>query len=306
MGAPVPPLDDAVRASLTARFGAAIDPWFDTLPRDLSSLADRWQVALDEPIPRGSMSVAFWCRARDGRRAVLKVSPDRARLATEAAALATWATPHTPSVLAVDERLGALLLEAIEPGIALIDSCAYPPLERVAALVTSLRATGVPNRSYPTVADRVDYLFDAGTKPYERRPQLFDIVPRRLYEAGRQLARRLAAEVPPTALLHGDLTPRNILDGGDRRGLVAIDPAPCLGADNAFDAVDVVLWQADGTDTIRARAEELAPMLDVTHTRVLDWCTAFAAMAALELAEAGSSTEQVDAMVDLAARALTA
>jgi streptomycin 6-kinase len=31
------------------------------------------------------------------------------------------------------------------------------------------------------------------------------------------------------------LTPSSILDGGAERGLVAIDPAPCLG-DPAFDA----------------------------------------------------------------------
>jgi streptomycin 6-kinase len=42
-------------------------------------------------------------------------------------------------------------------------------------------------------------------------------------------------------VLHGDLTPSNILDGGAERGLVAMDPAPCLG-DAAFDAVDLILW----------------------------------------------------------------
>lgn len=79
--------------------------------------------------------------------------------------------------------------------------------------------------------------------------------------------------VSPTALLHGDLTPRNILDGGDRRGLVAIDPAPCLGADLAFDAIDLLLWRADDVDMIAARAEQLAPAIDVDASRLLDWCT---------------------------------
>ena len=48
-------------------------------------------------------------------------------------------------------------------------------------------------------------------------------------------------------MLHGDLTPGNILDGGTERRLVAIDPAPCLG-DAAFDAVDLILWQAGNLD----------------------------------------------------------
>ena len=38
-------------------------------------------------LSRGSVSAVYWCRMADGRRAVLKVSPDRARLAFEAAAL---------------------------------------------------------------------------------------------------------------------------------------------------------------------------------------------------------------------------
>jgi hypothetical protein len=44
---------------------------------------------------------------------VLKASPDRARLAFEAAALDAWHTVHTPAVIALDERLGALVIEAI-------------------------------------------------------------------------------------------------------------------------------------------------------------------------------------------------
>src|SRR5207253_747165 len=80
-------------------------------------------------------------------------------------------------------------------------------------------------------------LFDSGTKPYTRHPELLELIPLELYERGRRLASRLVEHVSPTSLLHGDLTPSNILDGGGKRGLVAIDPAPCLGDDLAFDAV---------------------------------------------------------------------
>jgi len=111
------------------------------------------------------MSVVIGCRMADGRRAVLKVSPDRIRLVNEAAALESWATAHTPSVLAVDESAGALLLEAIEPGDPLIDSTTYPSVESVAELLTSLQDTGVSEPSYPPLANRIAYLFDSGTKP---------------------------------------------------------------------------------------------------------------------------------------------
>ena len=134
-----------------------------------------------------------------------------------------------------------------------------------------------------------------------------ELIPLQLYERGRQLATRLAEHVSPTSLLHGDLTPSNILDGGTQRGLVAIDPAPCLGDDLAFEAIDLLLWQADDVETIVARAEELAPAIDVDAGRLLDWCTAFAGMTALELAEASDSPrERIEAAVTLAREAPTA
>jgi streptomycin 6-kinase len=84
-------------------------------------------------------------------------------------------------------------------------------------------------------------------------------------------------------LLRGDLTPSNILDGGASRGLVAIDPAPCLG-DAAFDAVDLIVWQAGDLETVQARTKRLAAATGIDAERFFRWCVAFAAMAGLELA----------------------
>ena len=296
-----PRIDDRVRRRLTARFGVEVGAWFDELPAVLSALAERWEIEFGSPIPHGGMSVVFRCQMIDGRPAVLKISPDRTRLANEAAALDSWTTAHTPSVLAVDENTGALLLEAIEPGTRLAESLIYPRLESVAELLTSLHETGVPEPSYPPLAHRIAYLFDSGTKLYTRHPHLIELIPLELYERGRQLASRLVEHISPTSLLHGDLTPSNILDGGNQRGLVAIDPAPCLGDDLAFDAIDLLLWQADDVDVIGARAEVLASAIDVDASRILDWCSAFAGMTALELAEAPeSSPKRIHAAVTLA------
>jgi streptomycin 6-kinase len=241
----------------------------------------------------------------DGRSAVLKASPDRARLAFEAAALDGWHTVHTPAVLALDERLGTLLIEAIEPGTPLAVSSTYPALESVAELLSSLHASAVPDPSYPTVAQRVTYLFDSSVKLYERHPQLTALLPPELYERGRRLATRLAQDAWPIVLLHGDLTPGNILDGGAERGLVAIDPAPCLG-DATFDAVDLILWQADDLETIQARAERVAVATGTDAARLLGWCTAFAGMTALELASQGNGPRRrTEALLRLAAHAPT-
>jgi streptomycin 6-kinase len=301
-GPSVPGIDAGARRRLTARFGDEVAPWLDELPGVLSALARRWQLELGPPIPRGSVSVVLRCRMADGPGAVLKVSPDRARLAFEAIALEGWHGGHTPAVLGLDEQLGALLIEAIEPGTPLVVSSTYPDLASVAELLRSLHTSGVPDPTYPTVAWRVAYLFDSSMRLYDRHPELTALVPPELYERGRRLATRLAQDASPIVLLHGDLTPSNLLDGGAERGLVAIDPAPCLG-DPAFDAVDLLCWQADDLETIQARAERLADATGTDAERLLGWCTAFAAMTALELAsQASGPGPRAEALLKLAAQ----
>jgi streptomycin 6-kinase len=76
------------------------------------------------------------------------------------------------------------------------------------------------------------------------------------------------------------------------------------GDDLGYDAIDLLLWQADDVDVIAARAEQLAPAIDVDPGRLLDWCTAFAGMTALELAEApDTSRKRIQAAVGLANQA---
>ena len=245
----------------------------------------------------------FHCRAADGRPAVLKASPDRARLASEAAALDAWHTRRTPDVIAVDEHLGALLLEAVEPGTPLAVSGVHPGPERVGELMTSLHGNGVPDPSYPAVEQRVGYLFDASAKLYQWHPELTAVVAPPGYEAGRRLAVRLARSGARIVLLHGDLTPGNLLDGGPDRGLVAIDPAPCVG-DAAFDAVDLILWQAADLATVEARCAGLAAATGLDADRLLGWCVAFAAMSALELASRDDGPRTgIDVLVALASQA---
>jgi streptomycin 6-kinase len=105
------------------------------------------------------------------------------------------------------------------------------------------------------------------------------------------------------------LTAVNVLYGGPQRGLVAIDPAPCIG-DPAFDAIDLVLgpgqsarlWQADEVDTITARALAVAEAIGVDARRILDWCVAFAGMQASELAsEPNNSEGRIRTLLALAA-----
>ena len=81
-------------------------------------------------------------------------------------------------------------------------------------------------------------------------------------------------------------------------------PSPCLGDDMAFEAIDLLLWQADDVDTIAARAKLLAPAIGADTNHLFEWCTAFASMVALELAESSNAShDRVHTYVALAAHA---
>jgi streptomycin 6-kinase len=306
----VPGLDEEVRRRLRARFGSEVDPWLGEVPAVLAMLGERWRLEFGSLIPHGSMSVIIRCDTADGHSAVLKIAPDRERLGMEAAALRTWVTPHVPSVYAVDDAVGALLLEAIEPGVMLRDTPGYPSTESVAELISSLHAGGssaVTVPPFPPLTRRIANLFDSWEKQRQLHPELVELVPEDLFERGRRLAARLAAQPSAHVLLHGDLTPVNVLDGGTHRGLVAIDPAPCLG-DPAYDALDLLVWHARDIATIETRAGGLATAIGVGVARLLDWCVAFAGMFALDLAGPGQRhtddwREQVEPFLELATQA---
>lgn len=275
---------------MVRRFGNGVLPWLDALPGRLVELSQRWNLELDGVIPKGSMSVVLRCRTAHGQRAVLKISPDRERVALEIAGLDHWATSHVPTVLHRDPALGALVMEEIEPGTALQESGAYPDLGDLGALLAALHTPAPADLACPSVLERVSYLFDTWARERQSDAAQVALVSPELFERGRRLAVRLASEPTRVALLHSDFTPANILDGGPGRGLVAIDPAPTLG-DAAFDAVDLLCWQADDLDTLVGRAETLGAAIGVQATRLLDWCTAFGGMTAQDLVGPGQRQE---------------
>jgi streptomycin 6-kinase len=248
------------------------------------------------------MSVVIRCRTADARNAVCKLCPDTTRLAREAAALQSWTTPHAPTVFAADTTVGALLIEAIEPGTSLAEAPTRPSVDSVADMLSSLHDQASTREGFPSVTDRIAWLFDAWDHELNRNPELRELMAADLPARGRHLAMRLAADLVPPVLLHGDLNPGNLLDGGPRRGLVAIDPAPCIG-DAAFDATDLVFAAATDPEAISSYIEDLAPAARVSPDRLLNWCIAFAGMDGSEIAQAHGQTPASEGLLALAARA---
>jgi streptomycin 6-kinase len=278
--ASVTAVDGPARVKLVERFGPGVAGWCDDVPSLVESVAARWHLRVRRALPAGGTSVLFDCRVRDGVSVVLKLTPDHAIAAGEAAALEAWAdSAHVVRLLDADLDRGVLLLEFIEPGIPLSEDPGGWDLPELAPLLTDLWSprpwTAVD--AVPQLRDRVQFLFDLTRRRLVHLPDVSRILPPELLESSRGRALVLAGG-GSAGLVHGDLHPGNVLRAD--RGLVAIDPRPCVG-DRAFDAIDWVLGQAASRRDVDQRIDRLAEDIPaVDPDRVLAWCQATAVLLA--------------------------
>ncbi|MFD1145593.1 aminoglycoside phosphotransferase family protein [Saccharothrix hoggarensis] len=234
---------------MVRRFGEGVRGWLDALPSLVEGLARDWGLEVVRPFSGGTSHTLLCERA--GEPVVLKVTPEPAIAAQEDAALRAWEpSPRMVRVLEADPARGALLLEGLVPGTPASDG---------PELIDVLRALHIPPPDgFPPLAERVDFIFGALRA---RHPGDHD--------AAHEKAARLARDRVPATLLHGDLHLRNVLDAGPR-GLVAIDPRPCVG-DPASDAVDFAYASPD----LREGIERMSAVVD--GDRLAAWCEVFAA-----------------------------
>ena len=143
----VPALDDEVRDRLGRRYGIEIDSWLEGVPPLLSDLAERWQLAQLALVRRGTVSLVVSCRRSDGRPAVLKVSPDVARINSTLKSI-----DQTTSTLAAErDDLRTLIREAaaaskqlnqtLAGANQLVNGPGRQTLDRAAAAMASLQKT---------------------------------------------------------------------------------------------------------------------------------------------------------------------
>ncbi len=201
-----------------------------------------------------------------------------------------------------DAALGALLLEAIRSEIPLSELGMTVEVDEIANLIGSLHRSGAPvvANGVRSLAEGVEFIFEHWIERHSRRGEaVTHAVPVERLRRGHRFARELVADAAMPVLLHGDLHPGNVLHGGPARGLVAIDPRPCVG-DAAVDAVDWVFWGVEDPGAWEPRSRELALALGVDHERLWAWCAVFAAMLAAAEAARGASAERVAALLALA------
>lgn len=246
--------------------------WLSRLPDALEKLKHLWALKLDRPLngEEATCSYVATVRAKDGMPAVLKIPMPHMEGEHEIQGLRFWNGDPTVRLLAVDDTLGAMLLECCKPGTTL-----RALAERDQDLVISdlLRrlwrspSTPHPFRSLSHLTQywteetltQSEHWFDAGV--VREGLHLFKELPR---SANRQV------------LLATDLHAGNVLRA-EREPWLVIDPKPFVG-DPAYDATQHLFncpgrLRSDPEKTIR----RLSNLLGVEYERVRLWTFARAA-----------------------------
>jgi streptomycin 6-kinase len=279
------PIDTAeVRTRLTPRFGQEIAGWCDKLPAHTAALAGRWRLRLGQEWPTGRTSVVLPCWTDDGTELVLKLTPELKIATDEATALRAWTgLPHAVQLHEADLECGALLLERIQPGTQLADEADPWSLKDAAPVMTDLWQPAGAGHELPPLRDRVEFVFDLTWRRLRQHPAVAARVPSGLMHSSLTAARALAGD-GPVRLLHGDLHPGNLLRGEPGRGLVAIDPRPCLG-DPASDTVDWVMIGGGADEpAMRQRIDWLTGhVTGLDPDRIWAWCRVLAVLSAVSL-----------------------
>ena len=292
-------IDDEARARLIARFGEDVTAWCDALPALVARLAARWGLTVVDVKP-GNTGRTLICAGDDGAKKVLKLTPDHAIAESEAAALRAWdGCSRVVQVLATALADGAILLEGIDPGTQLGEAGANVPWAEVGDLLTQIHAVTPPSGFSP-LEDRVAFMYRLAERGLRGSVAEATLSLEALDRARlRELA--LATGGGASSIVHGDLHPGNVLDGGPGRGAVAIDPRPSVG-DPAFDLVDWVTVPMKEGGTLEDGFDAIAPHLpDFDAARVRAWCVALSPLVVMRPLDRGERTPFVEAMLRMTA-----
>ena len=243
----------------------------------LTERALQWKVSIHETLETPSSVLAFG--ESQSSRVVLKIIKQQGDEWLSGEVLRAFDGDGTVRVL--DYEPGAVLLERLEPGEALL----------------SLVRQGKDNEATEILADVMRQM--AGHTAPAQTPTLFDWsrafdrylntddkqVSYELVSEARDCYQELAASQGTVMLLHGDLQHYNVLLDS-KRGWVAIDPKGVVGEmeyevgailRNPAEQPDVFV----SVDTIQSRLEILTTRLGLNYERALSWTFAQAVLSAI-------------------------
>ncbi|MBV9356982.1 MAG: phosphotransferase [Chloroflexi bacterium] len=250
-----------------------VDPaWLAGLPAVVDRFAQRWSLAVDPPFPGIEYNFVAPATRGDGTRCVFKLSREVDETRNEIAALRLWNGAGAVRLLDAEPNQGALLLERLEPGTALLEVASADDDRATRIAVEVLRQLWRPARPEDGLRS-----LERWCDGYERNRAALHAgaggFPAALFDRADAMRRELLASTPIASALHGDLHHYNILRA-QRADWLAIDPKGLMG-DRAFDVCQFFRnpdFDRPPARRVNARRLDIfCAGLELDRQRVKDW-----------------------------------
>ena len=249
----------------------------------LQTKAAQWNVTLEEILETPGSVLGFGMRICD--RVVLKISKHAGDESHSGKVLRAFGGDGAVGVYECETA--AVLLERLEPGDQLVDLVKRGKDEAATLILAEVMEKLAHHEApveCPTVADwgrGFDHYLESGDQQ----------IPLELVHDARELYQELASSQRTTMLLHGDLQHYNVLFDNDH-GWVAIDPKGVFG-ELEYEVGAILRNPVDlpGYYTtpaiINRRLRTLTDLLNLDHSRALNWSFAQAVLSAIWQVEDG-------------------
>ena len=247
--------------------------WLESLPGVVSSLAQRWELTLSEPVDGANVSCSWVAPATraDGSTAVFKIGLPAMESRDELAGLRFWAGDGAVRVLEGDDTTQAFLMERCEPG-TLLRALNEPEQDVVlAAMLKRLWRRPTAPHPFRHLSEMLAFWSDETRADEARWPDPG------LVREGLRLFDTLSRPAPTDVLLATDLHASNILQA-QREPWLVIDPKPFVG-DRTYDTTQHLIHNCE--ERLRAQPDatiqRLADLADLDPARLRLWLFARAA-----------------------------
>jgi len=246
--------------------------WLKRLPDVVEELRHLWELQPGRPLnaEEATCSYVTAVRDKDGAPSVLKLSMPHMEGEHEIQGLRFWNGDPTVRLLAVNDNLGAALLERCQPGTTLRSLDEYDQDVVIADLMRRLWRPPSAPHPFRSLSSLTQYWSE------ETLAQSEHWLDAGLVREGLHLFKELPRSAAREVLLATDLHAGNVLRA-EREPWLVIDPKPFVG-DPAYDATQHLFncfdrLRSDPDKTIR----RLSDLLGVEYERVRLWTFARAA-----------------------------
>ena len=273
-------LPEGLTERIVGILGDSGERWIADVSGRCAQAAEEWDlVEIGRPFPGGSTSIVVPVVNAEGMALVLKLAPRPEWLEAEYRALVYWDGAGAVAAKAWSPRLGALLIEAVEPGITLKEADVSEEEEWTAFVQVAARLQGAesePPGGLPGLSSWLTALERSSPNEELRVAQgRAREVRASLREGGRQV------------VLHGDLHHDNLLRSSSGEW-VAVDPKGIVGPREVEPAAFLrnprgrllSLPDDECVGRLKRRCDAIASALQLDRGEVAGWAFVMGVVAA--------------------------